>query len=546
MKYLVLFFLFCYPLLINAQQQSKRDTLQVHFDQEMPGEILFTSSRERLQKEEFMPNYVLSPKSNLFFAIKLQKPLLYYQKILAPKLTDTELFQQGNFQFTLWIDGKVIYRSNLSPGAPQQEIQQQETILKRPLIDQINGQGSWSESFWNRFLFNGGEKALTDGKHHLKMEIRPYVNTDNLVVGDIIASGELQLSVSMNPDINPDNYMLQLPASYPGLNLSKAKFDRRRMQQLKGMIEEGIFKKINGIVVLEHGNLLIEEYFNGENRDSLHDPRSVGKTFASTLTGMAIADGFVKDEYQTLDQCYDFTKYQHPDPGKNKTTIRELLTMSAGFDGNDEDSNSPGNEENMYPTTNWVDFTLDLPFRKSLQGQWHYFTAGVVVLGDLLHKQVEGGLEYYADKRLFAPLGIRKYRWEHTPQGLPNTAGGIRMNALDFAKYGQLYKNGGRWNGKQILPQAWVQKSLSKQLMIPEREKEYYGYLFWNKRFNVGNKAYEAYYCAGNGGNYIIVMNDIPYVIVITASAYGQAYAHRQVDRIVSEFLLPALINAGN
>ncbi len=60
------------------------------------------------------------------------------------------------------------------------------------------------------------------------------------------------------------------------------------------------------------------------------------------------------------------------------------------------------------------------------------------------------------------------------------------------------------------------------------------------------NKAYEAYYCAGNGGNYIIVMNDIPYVIVITASAYGQAYAHRQVDRIVSEFLLPALINAGN
>lgn len=546
MKYLVLFFLFCYPLLINAQQQSKRDTLQVHFDQEMPGEILFTSSRERLQKEEFMPNYVLSPKSNLFFAIKLQKPLLYYQKILAPKLTDTELFQQGNFQFTLWIDGKVIYRSNLSSGAPQLDIQQQETILKRPLIDQINGQGSWSESFWNRFLFNGGEKALTDGKHHLKMEIRPYVNTDNLVVGDIIASGELQLSVSMNPDINPDNYMLQLPASYPGLNLSKAKFDHRRMQQLKGMIEEGIFKKVNGIVVLEHGNLLIEEYFNGENRDSLHDPRSVGKTFASTLTGMAIADGFVKDEYQTLDQCYDFTKYQHPDPGKNKTTIRELLTMSAGFDGNDEDPNSPGNEENMYPTTNWVDFTLDLPFRKSLQRQWHYFTAGVVVLGDLLHKQVEGGLESYADKRLFVPLGIRKYRWEHTPQGLPNTAGGIRMNALDFAKYGQLYKNGGRWNGKQILPQAWVQKSLSKQLLIPEREKEYYGYLFWNKRFNVGNKAYEAYYCAGNGGNYIIVMNDIPYVIVITASAYGQAYAHRQVDRIVSEFLLPALINAGN
>jgi len=545
MKYLFLFFFLGYPLWINAQDQSERDTLQVHFDQETPGEILFTSSRESLQKEEFIHHYVLSPRSNLFIAIKLQKPLIYYQKILAPQLTDIGLFQQGNFQFTLWIDGKVIYRSNLSPGAPQQEIQQQETTLKRPMIDQINGQGSWSESFWNRFLFNGGEKALTDGQHHLKMEIRPYVNADSLFVGDIIASGELQLSVNLNPVIDPDKYKLQQPATYPGLKVSKAKFDRRRIQQLKGMIEEGIFKKLNGIAVLEHGSLLIEEYFNDENRESLHDPRSVGKTFASTLTGIAIADGYIKNEDQTLDQCYDFGKYQNPDLAKNKTTIRELLTMSAGFDGNDEDPNSPGNEENMYPTANWVDFTLDLPFRKSLQRQWHYFTAGVVVLGDLLDKQVQGGLESYANKRLFVPLGIRKYRWEHTPQGVPNTAGGIRMNALDFAKYGQLYKNGGYWNGKQILPQAWVQKSLSKQLMIPEREKEYYGYLFWNKCFHVGSKGYEAYYCAGNGGNYIIIMNDIPYVIVITASAYGQAYAHKQVDRIVSEFLLPALLNTG-
>lgn len=543
MNYLFLFFFLGYPLWLSAQHQSERDTLQVYFDQKIPGEILFTSSRELLQKEEFMHNYVLSPKSNLFVAIKLQKPLIYYQKILAPKLTDTELFQRGNFQLTLWIDGKVIYRSNLSPGAPMQEMQRKEVTFKRPMIDQINGQGSWSESFWNRFLFNGGEKALTDGKHHLKMEVRPYVNADNLLVGDVIASGELQLSVSLNPVIDPDKYTLQPPVAYPGLKVSKAKFGRRRIQQLKGMIEEGIFKKVNGIVVLEHGNLLIEEYFNGENRDSLHDPRSVGKTFASTLTGMAIADGYIKNEYQTLDQFYDFRKYQHPDAGKNKTTIRELLTMSTGFDGNDGDPASPGNEENMYPAVNWVDFTLDLPFRKSLQRQWHYFTAGVVVLGDLINKQVRGGLEVYAEKKLFVPLGIRKYRWEYTPQGVPNTAGGIRMNALDFAKYGQLYKNGGHWNGKQILPQAWVQKSLSKQLVIPEREKEYYGYLFWNKCFHVGSNAYEAYYCAGNGGNYIIVMNDIPYVIVITASAYGQVYAHKQVDRIVSEFLLPALLN---
>ena len=64
---------------------------------------------------------------------------------------------------------------------------------------------------------------------------------------------------------------------------------------------------------------------------------------------------------------------------------------------------------------------------------------------------------------------------------------------------------------------------------------------FWNKQYEVEGKSYEAFYCAGNGGNYILVFKDIPVVIVITASAYGQTYAHPQVTKIVSEYILPAL-----
>lgn len=543
MKFLFFMYCACAALLLEARPQPGLDTLTFQFSDEGRGEILFAGSRDSLDKDIFSNHYLLTPNSNLFFAFTLQKPLTYYQKIIAPKFTDTELFGQGNFQFTLWIDGKVIYRSNLFPGAPMQKQQNLETTFKRPLMDNIQGQGSWSESFWNRFLYHGGEKALTDGKHHLRMEIRPYVTANNLLVGDIIASGELQLEVRLNPVIDPDKYKLRKPIVYPGLNSSKAKFDSDKIQQLKGMIAQGVFKKINGIVVLKEGNLLIEEYFNGTDRDSLHDARSVGKTFASTLMGMAIDDGYIKDEYQTLEKFYDFSKYQHTDTGKSKTTIYELLTMSSGFDGNDQDPTSPGNEENMYPSANWVEFTLNLPFRKALKQQWHYFTAGVVVLGDIINRHVKGGLEQYAQKRLFAPLEITKYRWEYTPQGVPNTAGGIRMNALDFAKYGQLYKNGGKWKGEQILSQEWVSKSLSKQLIIPERNQENYSYLFWNKYYRVAHNTYDAYYCAGNGGNYIIVMKNIPYVIVIIASAYGQPYAHKQADRIVSEYLLPALIN---
>ena len=108
-----------------------------------------------------------------------------------------------------------------------------------------------------------------------------------------------------------------------------------------------------------------------------------------------------------------------------------------------------------------------------------------MILGDILNKVVPGGLEKYADKKIFKPLGITMYQWQYTPQNVPNTAGGIQMNALDFAKFGQLYKNKGKWEGKQIIPEAWVNKTFTKYKSIPGRNNEFYGYLFWNKNYIV-------------------------------------------------------------
>ena len=70
--------------------------------------------------------------------------------------------------------------------------------------------------------------------------------------------------------------------------------------QLKGSIDEGIFKKISSIVIIKNGKLLIEEYFNGETRSTLHNPRSVGKSFASTITGIAIHENYLISENQKL------------------------------------------------------------------------------------------------------------------------------------------------------------------------------------------------------------------------------------------------------
>jgi len=508
------------------------------------GKIFFTDKKIAnaiLQQKDFLDSYTLTNKSNLFFVAYFDNSLTNYKHFLAPEIPVDSLFKSGNYQFTLFVDGKEIYKSNLMLGAPQPEIQDKATSLNRPFIDNLNGQGSWSESFWNRFLHNGGDQALSDGSHTLKMEIRPYVKNETIKTGEIIAAGSLKLNVIRNLKIDISTITLNKIAPYNGFFISKEKYDTEKIKLLKGSIEEGIFKKINSVVVIKNGGILIEEYFNGETRETLHDPRSVGKSFASTLMGQAISDGYIKNELQPLKTFYPLHQFENFSTAKEQVTIKDLLTMSSGLDGNDEDDSSPGNEENMYPTSDWVKFALDLPFQEKLNHQWHYFTAGVVVLGDILHQSVPNGLKNYADEKLFKPLGINHYEWQYTPQNIPNTAGGIKMNALDFAKYGQLYKNNGIWNKKQILSKKWVDRTFTKQKQITGRDNEYYGYLFWNKSYKSKDKLYEAYYCAGNGGNYILVFKDQPLVIVITASAYGQPYAHSQVNKMIQDYLLPAL-----
>lgn len=332
-------------------------------------------------------------------------------------------------------------------------------------------------------------------------------------------------------------------ATIDGLELSEVPYNTALIDKLKAKIKNNEFRDINGIVVLNKGKIQIEEYFNGENRLRMHNPRSVGKTFASAVLGIALQEGHINSLDQKLGEFYEIKNYENYSAKKEEVQIRHLLTMSSAFNGNDSDYDSPGNEENMYPKDNWVEWTLNLPMSKDRNSgdKWNYFTAGVVVLGDIIHKSVPGGLEQYAHEKLFTPMGIKRYRWQFTPQNVANTAGGLSLTALGFAKFGQLYKNGGRWKEQQIIPEQWVKDSFQKHIETSQ-PPNYYGYLWWNKAYEINEKSYETYYCTGNGGNKIFVFTELDMVIVVTASAYGQRYAHPQVDKMMEEYILPAVL----
>ena len=507
------------------------------------GKIAFMSKVvpiETFTQTDFLTTFELKEKTDLNIRVFLGNSLTNYLHLLSPQLSADELTKNGNYQFTFFVDNKKVYVENLNVGAGNAESKNQKTIFRVPLMSSTN-EDSWGRFLWNRFYGNGGQDALTNGEHLLKIEVRPYLKLNEILIGNIIAEGDLKITV---PEIKINEELVKVQKIKPlkDFQISTSLIDNSKIEELNRKIATQNFKDITSIVFLKDGKLLLEEYFNGASRKTLHDTRSVGKSFASTILGIAIKDNYIKNENQTLNEFYKLKTFQNYSTAKDSITLKDLLTMSSTFDGSDMNSESPGNEENMYPTKNWVQFALNLPVDKSkvANKQWDYFTAGVVVLGDIIHKSVPNGLEKYLNEKLFKPLGITKYKWQFTPQKVANTAGSVQLRSLDYAKYGQLYKNQGVWNAKQILSQEWVTKSLSHQMTISEGD--YYSYLFWNKTYNVNGANYEVYYSSGNGGNRIFIFKDFPIVVVITSTAYNTPYGHKQVDKIMQNYLIDAIM----
>ncbi len=541
--------LFCLLSLVSIRVYGQNSNLvttdsivyQIH--EANIGKIIFTGHVipiENFTETDFLTSFELKEKADLNIRVFLGNSLTNYLHELSPELTANELTNIGNFQFSFYIDGKLIYVENLHHGAFGAENKNKRVVFRVPLISSTN-EDSWGRFLWNRFLMSGGREVLTGGEHILKIEIRPYINLSEVVTGNIIAEGQLNIIVP-EIKINENQVKVQTIKPLKDWEISADQFDNIKIEELNKKILLQVFKDITSIVVIKDGKLLIEEYFNGAGRNSLHDTRSVGKSFASTILGIAINEKYIENETQTLGDFYNLKQYQNYSPVKESITLKSLLTMSSPFEGSDMIQESPGNEENMYPTKNWVAFTLNLPIDNSRVPvpKFEYFTAGVVVLGDIIDKSVPNGLEKYADKYLFSPLGITRYKWQFTPQRVANTAGGLQLRSIDYAKFGQLYKNEGSWNGKQILTQAWVAKSLSRQITISEGE--YYGYLFWNKNYTIDNENYEVYYSSGNGGNKICIFKNHPLVIVITSTAYNTPYGHKQADKIIQDYLIPAVL----
>ncbi|QRR03650.1 serine hydrolase domain-containing protein [Dyadobacter sandarakinus] len=311
-----------------------------------------------------------------------------------------------------------------------------------------------------------------------------------------------------------------LPESAWAMSLQPGRLPRATPES-QGMSSKGILEFVNGVesgmlnlhsvMVLRQGKVVAEGWWSPYRADLKHTLYSLSKSFTSSAIGFAVAEGRLTVEDKVLSFFPD-QKPAEPTANQQAMRVKDLLTMSTGHDKDATAAVRQG------PDENWVKTFLALPVEHTPGTFFVYNSAATYMLSAIIQKVTGKTLLEYLKPRLFDPLGIAGEDWETDPKGINTGGWGLRVRTEDIARFGQMYLQKGMWNGKQLLPAAWVEEATRSHIQSkggsrPQEENDWlqgYGYQFWRCR----NGAYRG---DGAYGQYCIVMPKEDIVVAITS-----------------------------
>jgi CubicO group peptidase (beta-lactamase class C family) len=280
---------------------------------------------------------------------------------------------------------------------------------------------------------------------------------------------------------------------------------------------------LHGVVVVRHGHVVAEGWWAPYAAETPHSLFSLSKSFTSTAVGLAAAEGKLSVD----DPVLKFFPDDAPaEPGANLKAMRlsDLLRMSTGQTA----------EPARQPTEPWAKTFLAQPVPFKPGTHFLYNTSATYMLSAAVQKATGQTTLDYLKPRLFEPLGIKNPMWEASPQGVSVGGYGLSVRTEDIAKFGQLYLQRGKWNGKRLVPEAWVEAATARQTSNGSNPSsdwdQGYGYQFWRSR-------HAAYRGDGAFGQFCIVLPERDAVVAITAGVRDM----QAVLNLVWDKLLPAL-----
>jgi CubicO group peptidase (beta-lactamase class C family) len=294
---------------------------------------------------------------------------------------------------------------------------------------------------------------------------------------------------------------------------------------------------LTSLLVARDTTTVAEVYFGAGGPDRGTNLKSASKSVLSALAGIALAEGAL----DRLDQPIGpfFPDLLADAPRKQRITVRHLLTQQAGLE-----STSFGNYGGWVASRNWVADALRRPFVDAPGGEMIYSTGTTHVLGAVLAAATGQSLRAYAQDRLFDPLGVRVRSWQRAPTGRYFGGNNLSVTPRALLRFGQLYLNDGRHEGRQVLPPDWADLSWKTYVRATYHGHQY-GYLWFTHTFGGERLAF----AWGYGGQYLFVVPRLELVVACTSSLAnrppGIGDHNDQILRLLGEHLIPAARGPG-
>ncbi len=319
--------------------------------------------------------------------------------------------------------------------------------------------------------------------------------------------------------------------------------DRFELESLRQQITLGSFGNIKSLLIARNGYLVFEKYFNGAERDQLHILYSVTKSVASIVTGIVINDKknlSVNDKIENYFSAY-YTYFNSP---KEQITVKDLLTMSAGFQWNELSVlySNPDNDFNKFFSSNdGIAYLLNKNIVNTPGTKFVYNTGLPILQSVILEKCANETVADFTNQKLFVPLGISSWSWNSFQDSITNTGSGLSLRPIDLALIGQLLLNKGSWNGLQIVPQDWINESTQKSISVNPNYD--YGYYWW--RFSDQNPVVQSlpvndlYFAWGYSDQFLFVIPSYNMEVIITADNHENDYP---IFNILKDYVFEAVL----
>ncbi|HEU4453691.1 MAG TPA: serine hydrolase, partial [Longimicrobium sp.] len=250
--------------------------------------------------------------------------------------------------------------------------------------------------------------------------------------------------------------------------------------------------RLRCLLVARHGEILRERCFRGPGPASPANVKSVSKSIMSALIGIAAAEGELSVD-QPVAPFFPEYLGADEDPRKRAITVGNLLSMQSGLE-----RTSGENYGRWVASPNWVRYAITRPMVTEPGGRMLYSTGNTHLLSAILTEATGASTYAFARDRLFAPMGVRLPAWTTDPQGIYFGGNEMRVTPRAMVRFGELYRNGGRHQGRQVVPEAWVRASLEARTRSPW-SGESYGYGWFVSEAG----GHPLFYAWGYGGQFI-------------------------------------------